>query len=303
MEAALLLGPGGEFAFVLLGGAIASGLVPEALGQTALVVTTVTMVMIPPLAILARRLGKRATKAQLGRIRAEPPPDKQQNRVIVAGYGRVGRLVGEMLKRHDIPFIALDSDPVRVAEQRRLGNPVYFGDSASTELLRRCDIATARALVITLDSPSAVEAVLTAARGERPDLTIVARARDARHATQLYDMGVDDAVPEKIEASLQLSEAVLVDVGVPMGHVIASIHERRDEFRAMLKRKEAETRPVFRARRTVGKTTDVKSSDDVAKVPSAGSRPEASLSQSASSSRGSAAAAAGASASSGSVQR
>jgi CPA2 family monovalent cation:H+ antiporter-2 len=261
LETALLLGPGGEFAFVLLGGAMAGGLVPDGLGQTALIVTTVTMIAIPPLSLLARRIGRRTTRTNLGRARAEPPPDAQADRVIIAGYGRVGRLVGEMLKRHKIPFIALDSDPVRVAEQRRLGNPVYFGDSSSTELLRRCDIATARALVVTLDSSLGVEAVVQAARAERADLTIVARARDARHATELYEMGVDDAVPETIEASLQLSEAVLVDVGVPMGLVIASIHERRDEFRTMLKRKEAETRPVFRARRTIGKTVDVKAAD------------------------------------------
>ena len=253
LETALLIGPGGEFAFVLIGGAMVAGLVPEPVGGAALIVTTVTMIAIPGLAALGRRIGRRVTKESLGRARAEPVPDPQQNRVIVAGYGRVGRLVGEMLKRHAISFIALDSDPARVAEQRRLGSPVYFGDSANTEMLRRCDIATARALVVTLDNPRAVEAVVQAARAERPDLTIVARARDARHATQLYEMGVDDAVPETIEASLQLSEAVLVDVGVPMGHVIASIHERRDEFRTMLKRREAEARPVFRARRTVGK--------------------------------------------------
>ncbi|SFG48273.1 cation:proton antiporter [Methylobacterium gossipiicola] len=254
LEAALLLGPGGEFAFVLIGGALAGNLVPEEVGQAALIVTTVTMIAIPPLAVLARRLGKRMARGQLGRARAEPVPDKQQNRVIIAGYGRVGRLVGEMLTRHKIPYLALDADAARVSEQRRLGNPVYFGDSASADLLRRCDIAHARALVVTLDNPRAVEAVVEAARAERADITIVARARDARHATALYEMGVDDAVPETIEASLQLSEAVLVDVGVPMGLVIASIHERRDEYRAMLKRKETETRsPAFRARRTVGK--------------------------------------------------
>jgi CPA2 family monovalent cation:H+ antiporter-2 len=87
----------------------------------------------------------------------------------------------------------------------------------------------------------------------RPDLTVVARARDARHATALYDLGVDDAVPETIEASLQLSEAVLVDVGVPMGLVIASVHERRDEFRRALKRRgetpEAPAASEFRGRR------------------------------------------------------
>lgn len=255
LEAALLLGPGGEFAFVLIGGALAGNLVPEEVGQAALIVTTVTMIAIPALAVLARRLGKRMSRGPLGRARAEPVPDKQQNRVIIAGYGRVGRLVGEMLARHKIPYLALDADAARVSEYRRLGNPVYFGDSANAELLRRCDIASARALVVTLDNPRAVEAVVEAARAERADITIVARARDARHATALYEMGVDDAVPETIEASLQLSEAVLVDVGVPMGLVIASIHERRDEYRAMLKRKETEVRPAFRARRTVGKGT------------------------------------------------
>lgn len=256
LEAALLLGPGGEFAFVLIGGAVAGGLVPEEVAGAALIVTTVTMIAIPALAALARRLGRRMARAGVGRARAEPVPDKQQNRVIIAGYGRVGRLVGEMLTRHKIPYIALDADPARVSEQRRLGNPVYFGDSSNPELLRRCDIASARALVVTLDNPSGVEAVVEAARAERRDITIVARARDARHAAALYELGVDDAVPETIEASLQLSEAVLVDVGVPMGLVIASIHERRDEYRMMLRRKEAEIRPAFRSRRTVGKTVE-----------------------------------------------
>ncbi|ACL60305.1 cation:proton antiporter [Methylobacterium nodulans] len=254
VETALLLGAGGEFAFVLIGSALGAGLVPEGLGQAALIVTTVTMVMIPALAALARRLGGRIDRRALAQeVTAEPPPEKQQGRVIVAGYGRVGRLVGEMLARHKVPYLALDMDAARVSEQRRLGNPVYFGDSANPELLRRCGIASARALVVTLDAPRSVEAVVAAARAERPDLTIVARARDARHATALYDLGVDDAVPETIEASLQLSEAVLVDVGVPMGLVIASIHERRDEFRALLKRKEEAPPPEFQARRTVGK--------------------------------------------------
>ena len=72
---------------------------------------------------------------------------------------------------------------------------------------------------------------MTVARKEREDLTIVARARDAAHATKLYRLKVTDAVPETIEASLQLSEAALVDIGVPMGLVIASIHEKREEYR------------------------------------------------------------------------
>ena len=84
-----------------------------------------------------------------------------------------------------------------------------------------------------MDSPAKVEEVVRAARALRDDLTIIARARDDRHAQRLYAIGVTDAVPETIEASLQLAENTLVDLGVPMGHVIASIHERRDQFRKL----------------------------------------------------------------------
>jgi CPA2 family monovalent cation:H+ antiporter-2 len=107
---------------------------------------------------------------------------------------------------------------------------------------------------VTLDTLGSIEAVVSAARQERSDITIVARARDARHAAELYKLGVDDAVPETIEASLQLSEAVLADIGIPMGRVIASIHERRDEFRAVLRssNRRNPARTEFHARRTVG---------------------------------------------------
>src|SRR5207248_8559404 len=107
------------------------------------------------------------------------------------------------------------------------------------EMLKSLGLATARAVVSTMDGPETAEAVTAAARSLRPDLTIVVRARDARHARRLYDLGATDAVPETVEASLQLSEATLVDIGVPMGLVIASIHERRDEFRKELNRPES----------------------------------------------------------------
>lgn len=253
LETALLLGPGGEFAFVILGGAMVAGLVPEPVGQTGLIVATVSMVAIPALARLGRVFGKRLEKRQDAADAEPPPPAPQPGRVLLAGFGRVGQLVGEMLARHGASYLAIDADPARVQEQRRLGRPVYFGDAANPEFLRRCGIEGARALVVTLDAPRATEAVVAAGRAERPDLTIVARARDARHARALYELGVDDAVPENFEASLQLSEAVLVDIGVPMGLVIASVHERRDEYRKTLKRAdpaEGETRaPAFAGRR------------------------------------------------------
>jgi monovalent cation:H+ antiporter-2, CPA2 family len=257
IETALLLGPGGEFAFVTLGAAMAGGLVPAPIGMAILVVVTVTMIAIPIFARFAARLGRRIERLDLASGAVEPPPRSDEPRVIVAGFGRVGQLVAEMLTRHKVPYIAIDANPALVTEHRRAGKPVYFGDSANPNFLHASGVETARALVVTIDIPSAVEAIVETARRLRPDLTIVARARDSRHATALYDLGVDDAVPENFEASLQLSEAVLVDIGVPMGLVIASIHERRDEARKVFKGSgkaaSPERRPEFRGRRTAGK--------------------------------------------------
>jgi CPA2 family monovalent cation:H+ antiporter-2 len=100
-------------------------------------------------------------------------------------------------------------------------------------MLTRCGIGSARAMVVTMDAPAKVDEVVTAARALRPDLILIARARDSRHAERLYRLGVTDAVPETTEAALQLAENTLVDVGVPMGLVLASIHERRDRFRTL----------------------------------------------------------------------
>ncbi|MEO7865600.1 MAG: NAD-binding protein, partial [Sphingomicrobium sp.] len=107
-----------------------------------------------------------------------------------------------------------------------------FGDVARPELADRLKLGEAAALVLTMDDPVLVARVAKRMRVAFPLLPIIARARDTAHAAQLYRAGVTDAVPETLEASLQLAEAVLVDVGVAMGPVIASIHEKRAAKRA-----------------------------------------------------------------------
>jgi CPA2 family monovalent cation:H+ antiporter-2 len=199
-----------------------------------MVAATLSMFTIPLLVRLAERGARVRHPDDPALLSLTPQPDGGPARVIIVGYGRVGELVGQMLARHDVPHLAVDSDANLVARHRHHGKLVFYGDATRVELLRRCGIATARALVVTLDAPAAIESVVAAARAERPDLTIVARARDAAHAKKLYNLKVTDAVPETIEASLQLSEALLIDIGVPMGLVIASIHEKRDEFRHAL---------------------------------------------------------------------
>ena len=241
--AGLLLGPGGEFSFVILALAQASGLVGPALGGFAFIVAALTMAAIPLLSRLGTALaGKPTVKVAPDLLPPESPYGGEGGhgppRVILAGFGRVGRTVAALLDAHALPWVAVDSDADRVASLRREGKPVYYGDITRPELLHRIGLQHARALVVTIDDRDRADALVQCARAARPDLLIVARARDGRHAARLYALGASDAVPETIEASLQLSEAVLVDLGVPMGPVIVSIHERRaalqEEIKAMV---------------------------------------------------------------------
>ena len=206
------------------------------------------MACIPLLSALGRRISRRPAGEAIDPALLAAPEDGTP-RVIIAGFGRVGATVASMLEAHDVPYVAVDSDADQVAAQRKLRRPVYWGDIAQPELLRRLHIDTARALVATMSDHAATDRLVAAAERSATIVLIVVRARDAGHAAHLYSIGATDAVPETIEASLQLSEAVLIDLGVPMGPVIASIHERRAQLQAEIKAMapHADIRPLVAA--------------------------------------------------------
>lgn len=234
IETALVLGPAGEFAFVILGAGLVEGIASPAFTQTVLLAATISIFTIPLMALIAARLIRSVAPARPDLpAEALEPPSATSGQVLIVGFGRVGRLVGEMLTEHGQTFLAIDANPTTVAMGRAEGANVFYGDAGRPEMLERCGIDTARAVVVTMDAPGKVDEVVAAARALRPDLILIARARDHRHAARLYALGVTDAVPETTEASLQLAENTLVDLGVPMGLVLASIHERRDRFRKL----------------------------------------------------------------------
>jgi K+:H+ antiporter len=234
VQGGLILGAGGEFGFIVIRGALDLRLVPPANGEFALLVAALTMASIPLLSKLGRMLEQQLPADDANPLARIPLPDDETPRVIVAGFGRVGEVVAAMLEKHGVQYLAVDMDIGVVARARDAGKPAYYGDIRNPDFLRRLRVDIARAIVITMDARVAVDQTVVTARAERSDMQIIARAKDARHAAHLYRLGATDAVPETIEASLQLSEAVLVDVGVPMGPVIASIHEKRAEFRAQI---------------------------------------------------------------------
>jgi CPA2 family monovalent cation:H+ antiporter-2 len=253
LQAGLLLGAGGEFGFVIFGLARAEHLIAPDAARFPLLLVAVTMACIPLLSSLGRAITRRAPApaspvmdpALLTAIEADASP-----RVIIGGFGRVGETVASLLEVHGVPYVAVDNDPDRVAAVREKRRSVFWGDITRVEMLHRLHIETARALVVTMTDRAASDRLVEVARSEQADLLIVVRARDAGHAARLYALGATDAVPETIEASLQLSEAVLVDLGIPMGPVIATIHEKRAEMQALIRTMApgAAVRPLGRRR-------------------------------------------------------
>jgi monovalent cation:H+ antiporter-2, CPA2 family len=255
LQAGLLLGPGGEFGFVILNLAHAEGLIGADVVRFPVVIAAATMACIPLLSALGRRMAWRAPIARtVDPALLLPQLDDAESRVIIAGFGRVGETVASLLERHSVAYVAVDSDADRIAAQRKARRSVYWGDITQAELLHRLHIETARALVVTMGDHAASDRLVATARAARPNLLIVVRARDARHAAHLYAIGATDAVPETIEASLQLSEAVLVEIGVPMGPVIAAIHERRSELQAEIKAMAPQAEVRARGRRRLRDT-------------------------------------------------
>ena len=234
IETGLLLGPGGEFAFVGIGMATTLGLIDANVSSFTLAVTSITMVLIPVLSYFARHLAQKFREPKVLDHELAVAPSGGTDHAIVVGHGRVGQVVCAMLDRHGFRYIAVDNDAAVVPGHRRSGRDVYYGDATNPEFLKSCGLTNARAVVVTVAAETAIDEIVRQVRTLRTDVTIVSRARDAAHARHLYSIGVTDAVPETIEASLQLSEATLIGLGLATGLVIASVHEKRDEFRREL---------------------------------------------------------------------
>ena len=229
-ETGILMSSPSELTLVVLGAALTAGLID---GPTATFwsgVTAIGLTITPLLANVGHRVSRR-----IGWNEADVPANVDPQTTVIIGYGRVGEMVASMLEVHNKPWTAIEANVDVVATARREGKPVRYGDAGRSGAKQALHLTDAAAVVLTMNDPVQSVVLARRLRAEAPDLTIVARARDPEHAAKLYRAGVTDAVPETLESSLQLSEAVLVDLGVAMGPVIASIHEKRDELREAIK--------------------------------------------------------------------
>ncbi|MBL8838349.1 MAG: cation:proton antiporter [Alphaproteobacteria bacterium] len=229
VEAGIVLGQGGEFAFVVVGLAAASAILDAGTAQFVLAVVSLSMLVTPALAAAGRGLAARlARPAQPGGADAAAASPALEGHAIIAGFGRVGRMAARVLDAQRADYIALDRDDALVEGCRAAGQPVYFGDASVPTMLERVRAGSAHTLIVTMDDPAAVERTVRAARERWPQLRICARARDFDHAQRLIALGATAVVQEAVELSLQLAGQVLEGLGVPDETVSQLIDQERE---------------------------------------------------------------------------
>lgn len=221
LKVSLFLAQGGEFGFVLFGSAKAMQVIDDATFVIAIGVTSITMLATPILVHISDLLSRRAEPAGPDREGLFEPEDTGtiEKRVIIGGYGRVGHAVATLLHGSGIPFIAFDTDPMRVAEGRRDELPVYYGDIGDPQLLLAARVDQAALVVLTIDHSATALRAVSHIRASCPNVRVIARARDLQDCGLLMEAGASHAFPEAVESSLRLGGLALELINVPEDQV------------------------------------------------------------------------------------
>jgi len=208
---ALVLSQSGEFALVLFAVAFEGALLDETLFQQLLAVVVLSMLATPPLAGLAYRLAvSRADDAHGEKLTEQ---DVTSGSIVIVGFGRVGRRVGEILEVRDVPYVAVDNDAGIVQRERGVGRSVFYGDARQPDVLKSLDVGVAGLVIVTVDDFQAAEQVVSSLHRTFPALEILARGHDLQHCQILRSEGAGLVVSENLEASIALAQAALEKVG------------------------------------------------------------------------------------------
>ncbi len=212
---AIVTSQGGEFAFVVFASAEQGGILTPGYASTLGIVVTLSMVTTPILLSLDDFVRKRIRKPA-------PAFDElpaSRGHVVIAGYGRVGQIVGRVLNAKGIPFTALDDDPDQVHLVNQFGNKSYFGDASRLSILEAAETGKARAFVLAIDDVDASLRTAQLVQTQFPHVPIYARARNRRHAHQLMDAGIENIERETFLSSLELTRDVLRGLGLSEGEI------------------------------------------------------------------------------------
>ena len=210
----IALSEGSEFSFVLFGAAVGVGALAESDAASAILIVALSMLATPLLFAaserwLVPRLEAPAAAPQYNTIETDATP------VIIAGFGRVGQIVGRILRMQRIRFTALERDPGQVDVVRSFNTEVFYGDPARADVLRAAGAETAKVLVVAIADVEEALRVVEVAKRTFPKLRIISRARNRRHVHLLMDRAVAGIVRDTFHSSLKLGELVLGALGTP----------------------------------------------------------------------------------------
>ena len=206
-----VLAPGGEFAFVIFLAASGEGILPAGLRDQLILIVTVSMVLGPFLIMLGERLER---FWEIQQPQREPDVVDDAPKVIIAGFGRFGQIIGRVLLTQRIAFTALEVSPAQVDFVRRFGSRIYYGDASRLDLLRAAGIERAQVLALAMDDVEASVRTAKLVRRHFPQVQILARVRNRQHAYKMLDLGITCIVRETLHSSLQLAGDVLASLGI-----------------------------------------------------------------------------------------
>ena len=208
---AAFLPQGGEFAFILFNVAVAALVLPEQLAELLILSVTLTMAVTPLIVLGVETLQNRLQKT----VRGFDQMPASENRVIIAGFGRVGQIVARILAAKRIGFTGLDNSPGQVDFVKRFGNKIYYGDASREDLLRSAGADKADLFILTINDPEASLRTAQMVMRSFPHLKIIARARNRKHVYRLMDLGVTQIWRDTFYSGLKMAEATLEGLGLP----------------------------------------------------------------------------------------
>jgi glutathione-regulated potassium-efflux system ancillary protein KefC/glutathione-regulated potassium-efflux system protein KefB len=226
---------GGEFAFVLFGLSATLGIMNTGIAELLVLVVTGSMILSPLLLALHDAMFKREESDD----RPFDTPEELYPKVIIAGFGRFGQIVGRILRAKKISFTALEASQTQVDFLRRFGNQVFYGDASRLELLRAAHAENAEVFVLAIDDVDASVRTAELIRKHFPHLKIFARARNRQHAFRLMDLDVRYTIRETLVSSLEMSEKVLETLGLSKSKAIDTVRRFRAHDEATMAKQQA----------------------------------------------------------------
>ncbi|HQA03781.1 MAG TPA: cation:proton antiporter [Thermodesulfovibrio thiophilus] len=236
LKSALALSQIGEFSFILAFTGKSIGLLDETAYQSFIAASVITMLVTPLIIryspyvidyLMQKNFFKNLEKIK--RIKKTDIIVKKSNHVIIIGFGLNGRNLARILKEINIPYVILELNPDTVRKMKKKGEPIYYGDGTSPEILHKLGIHRAKMLVIAISDPLATRKIVQIAKTENPKIHIIVRTRFVTEIDELRKLGANEVIPEEFETSLEIFSRVLHHFGIPRNKIVQMLEQIRVE--------------------------------------------------------------------------